>query len=296
MLAAGQEWCLTCGTAAPGRLRRRAGARAVLATVGLTLALTGGAVAASYAALSKDPVRRGDIALVVPAPPAPTPPPPPVAPPVAEEGTRTAAKTPTPRPKSTATVRDVAQRPATSTNAARDDAQQSSEPRLLDVASSSGALYDPLGRAQFVDGDPHDPKAVLDDDRQTSWAVTAGGLDALQVGYVVDLEQPTSLRYLELVTDTPGLRVEIYGADADVLPPQVTDSRWAKLKARDAVDLNEKEGNESGDGKEKITISDGAQKYRFLLVWATTPAPVQPPDPPSRTLRLFDLKIYGTPS
>lgn len=53
-----QDWCLECGTAAPGRLGGvRPGWRAVATTLGLTLVLVGGAGAASYAALSSDPER-----------------------------------------------------------------------------------------------------------------------------------------------------------------------------------------------------------------------------------------------
>ncbi|MBA2347491.1 MAG: hypothetical protein H0V81_04280, partial [Solirubrobacterales bacterium] len=50
-----QDWCLECGTAAPGRLAgARPGWRAVGTTLALTLVLVGGAGAASYAALSSD--------------------------------------------------------------------------------------------------------------------------------------------------------------------------------------------------------------------------------------------------
>lgn len=50
-----QDWCLECGTAAPGRLGGlRPGWRAVTTTLGLTLVLVAGAGAASYAALSSD--------------------------------------------------------------------------------------------------------------------------------------------------------------------------------------------------------------------------------------------------
>ncbi|MGI8731319.1 MAG: hypothetical protein ACR2LK_15295 [Solirubrobacteraceae bacterium] len=53
----GQDWCLECGTAAPGRLGARSGLRAAFAVVTVTLLLVGGAVTASYAALSNDAQR-----------------------------------------------------------------------------------------------------------------------------------------------------------------------------------------------------------------------------------------------
>ncbi|MGH2841413.1 MAG: hypothetical protein ACRDKY_11390, partial [Solirubrobacteraceae bacterium] len=56
-MVAGQDWCLECGTAAPGRLGARPGWRAAFTVVGLTLLLLVGAVAASYAALTGDAER-----------------------------------------------------------------------------------------------------------------------------------------------------------------------------------------------------------------------------------------------
>jgi hypothetical protein len=48
----GQDWCLECGRAAPGRLGARPGWRAAFTVVGLTLLLVCCAVIASYAALT----------------------------------------------------------------------------------------------------------------------------------------------------------------------------------------------------------------------------------------------------
>jgi len=53
-MQADQDWCLSCGTAAPGRLGGRPGWQTVNAVAALTLVLVTGAVAASYAALSGD--------------------------------------------------------------------------------------------------------------------------------------------------------------------------------------------------------------------------------------------------
>lgn len=246
----------------------------------------------SYAALSKDEVKKGDIAVptdVFVNAPAPEPP-------------KTAAKKPSKTATRKAPVKTVTAPPASSavskgsssgSTKTTTPTPKPDKPELIEIPKDAGALYDPFKRALFSDGDPHDPAAVYDDDRESSWGVTSNGEGDLQIGYVLDLKRDRSLRYLELLTDTPGFRAEIYGARADSLPPLVTDSVWAKLKIRDDVDGTNKEGGKAGDGKEKITLSDGAQKYRFLLIWATTPAPFTPPDPPSRTVRLFDLKLYG---
>src|SRR4051794_33670216 len=50
-----QDWCLQCGEAQPGRLAALPGKRAAATVIALTALIVGGAVAASYAALSDDP-------------------------------------------------------------------------------------------------------------------------------------------------------------------------------------------------------------------------------------------------
>ena len=54
----GQDWCLECGTAAPGRLGTRPGWRSAFTVVGLTTLLLTCAVVAAYAALTGDAERR----------------------------------------------------------------------------------------------------------------------------------------------------------------------------------------------------------------------------------------------
>src|SRR5690349_20630931 len=68
-LEAGQDWCLECGSAQPGRLGGRAGWRATLTVMAATTILALGAAAAAYAALSSDAQRDASAA----APPAAAP-------------------------------------------------------------------------------------------------------------------------------------------------------------------------------------------------------------------------------
>ncbi|MBW3652312.1 MAG: hypothetical protein KY433_01715 [Actinobacteria bacterium] len=60
----GQDWCLECGTAAPGRLGARPGWRAAFTVVGLTTLLLLCAVVAGYAALTSDAERSASTAPV----------------------------------------------------------------------------------------------------------------------------------------------------------------------------------------------------------------------------------------
>lgn len=64
-----QDWCLDCGTAAPGRLGARPGWRAAVTVACATLALVAASVAAAYAALTTDATQEA----AAPAPPVAAP-------------------------------------------------------------------------------------------------------------------------------------------------------------------------------------------------------------------------------
>src|SRR3954449_2948144 len=76
-LEPGQDWCLSCGTAA-GRIASRPGVRSAMTVFGLTALLVAGAVGASYAALREDqtvpPSQSAAAAKVAQAPPGTGPP------------------------------------------------------------------------------------------------------------------------------------------------------------------------------------------------------------------------------
>lgn len=264
--------------------------------VAVTLAVTGGAVAASYAALSDAPVKKGEILYpytVAQQPSAPTPTT--TAKPPATEASKPGKSS---KRSADGRYKPLAKAPLPSQAPAAKPAKADSKPKApefaaIKIPATAGALYDPAGRGTFLADDPHDPTAAYDDDNETSWAVTAGGEGDLLVGYVLDLKHARALRRLELLTDTPGFSVAIYGTESETLPAQVNDPGWVALKARDNVDGTAKEGGTVGDGEERITLADSSKKYRYVLLWFTKPAPVVAPDPPSRTVRLFDIKLYG---
>jgi len=309
-----QDWCLECGTAAPGRLGAlRPGWRAVSTTLALTLVLVGGAGAASYAALSTDanrealaaapadgtpvaqapPAVAAPAAPVVPAPgapagaaaPAPTPalpvapaPKPTPAPPADKK--MTAQVTPTPSTTSKAASSGSTPR-STSTAAGRRGAGTSA-----DGSSSADATLEPiaLGADAVSLYDPYgravkpgDPADTYDGDSTTTFSVGApdDGKE-LQVGVVIDLEAAKQVRGVEFTTTTPGARAEVYATDGSALPPDILDTRWDHPASRADVAR-----------KERIVFPKGGAKYRYVTLWFTTAAKGK------RRVGLTELKVLG---
>jgi hypothetical protein len=314
----GQDWCLECGTAAPGRLGARPGWRAAFTIVGLTLLLVCGAVLASYAALTSDAERTASaptagngnpVVAPAPAPAAPVAPSAPIqpgatgpgtTPPVTPGGTPVAPGAvpqtaphpviPTPHPvvpprAGAVPPAGAAKPPATvpPTGAKKPDAQQSASanltPQVIALKSDAAQTYDPAKRAGAEFG-PADN--AIDRELGTVWDVTvpADG-NPIGAGVLVDLGTPYALQSLRIATDTPGFRVELYGAVGKEVPADVLDKRWQHL-----TDAKHVASGEPIDLKGK----GDAPKYRQFLVYVTAPA--QPTDP---RVAISELQLRGTP-
>ena len=217
-MVAGQDWCLECGTAAPGRLSQRGGWRMASSVTGLTVLIASGIVAASYAALSSDskravsrpapvvaaaPVTTTPVVPVTPVKPV-NPPvtPPPVAPKTIKPGltpkvTPAPVATPTPAVTPTTTTPKATPKPT------------GPQPILLDTDAAS--TYDPANHPQGTFGDPSN---AIDQDPATAWTATLDANDKLGAGINIDLKSPHKVGFLRITTDTPGMAVRSTGRSA----------------------------------------------------------------------------------
>jgi hypothetical protein len=300
-MEADQDWCLTCGTAAPGRLGERPGWRAASTVIALTLLLVLGAIGAGYAALTGDPQQKA----ATPAAAAPqtqaqvTPPAATAAPPAATQAqpttpaatakpkklpkvhtptsgsTQGSPVTPTPTPTpttstpSTSTPTGTGTTPTTTTPA-------DTGPQPIDLNGDAGTIYDPYGRVKASG----EATRALDGDATTSWYVDPKDPQQIAVGYAVDLGKLQGIREIKLQTPTAGFRMEVYATDEPELPPDILDTRWSHITNVSKVGAKD-------DGKQTIVLGAGTTKYRNVLLWFT-----QPPTDGSR-LRLAELELLG---
>jgi hypothetical protein len=281
-LVAGQDWCLECGTAVPGRLGARPGWRAALTVVALTGLLVTGAAAAAYAALTSE-ARREAAAPPPPAAapiqaqaPAPEPPPPaakPVDPPAAgdEPAPPPADDTPDAPPAD-----DAAVAPAPITgggssggDSGSDDGGGESEATLIDVPASRASTYDPDGVGGDDVGDADD---AVDGKRSTAWEAPVGEDGLVGMGIALDLGRKRDVSRLEMLADTPGFTVDVYGSKARRRPPAQDDPGWKRLDTARDVGL-----------KQDLDL-DG--EYRHILVWVRE----QPAD---ATVAIAELRLFG---
>jgi hypothetical protein len=316
----GQDWCLECGTAAPGRLGSRPGWRAAFTVVGLTLLLVCGAVLASYAALTSDaertaskPTAGNGNPIVAATPPAAAPAAPiqpgatgpgttpPVATPAPTLPTPGAGPTtsvhpiPTPRPVIPPTAKSIvpqsAGSPGTPSKGSATPPSAATKPGGPAQQSESANVAPQvikLRSATTYDpakraGAEFGPAANAIDGRLGSvWDVTvpADG-KPVGAGLLVDMGSPHALQSLRIATSTPGFRAELYGAVDKATPADVLDKRWQHLT----------DGRSVSNGETIDLKGRGeAPKYQLFLVYVTVPAELTDP-----RVAISELQLVGTP-
>jgi hypothetical protein len=253
---AAQDWCLQCGRGAPGSLETHAAAWRSGATVlAATAILAIGAAAAAYAALSKGNATPRVVRTTVAqsAPPAATTPagsavaPGAAATPPSGLGTPTTVKpllpgaavkppkipltTATPKATTTPTLTSGTGTTKSSTTApATSGGASSGEPKpsaiLLDT--NAAATYNPYS---YPPSDFGDPSLAIDGETATAWTAQVDPAVAPRMaeGLVIDLKSSRRLSALVLVTTTPGMTIQVYGANGQTLPSSITDHAWVKL-------------------------------------------------------------------
>lgn len=297
-MLAEQDWCLECGTAAPGRLGERPGWRLGAIVLVLTLLLVGGASVAGYAAVTGDAERETaaqnpepgtPVPAQVPQPPAPerptSEPPEPVA--VEPEPTtdpQPDLSTPDDSFDDSPNIDPVTPLPDVTPNPSPDvgvddpagDATGGSEAVELSpftIRKAGLEVYNPYERAGAEFGDPED--ALNTGDPFFDVTVPADG-EPIGAGLKVDLGAVREVREITFRTTTPGMGLEIYGvANGN---PTGLRAGWRLL---DEPELTA--------GQRDVTVTfDEPKRVRRLVLWFTTPSS---PDDPRASLGR--LKVLG---
>jgi hypothetical protein len=290
---AGQDWCLQCGAGAPGSLDGggpswRSAAVILTATAVLVL----GAAAAAFAALDKEgaPTAHRTIVAVAQTPAAvaptpttpvtPTPTPttpgaiaptpnaseaPPATNPLTSTGSANPPKIPltAPTPKSSGTTTTPSKTNESSgtttpspTGESGSGTTTGSQPVAITLDPDAASTYNPYGYPASEFGDP---SLAIDGDTSTAWTAQVNPAVAPRMaeGLVIDLKSSRRLSAVGLVTSTPGMSVQVYGANGSTPPTSITDPAWIQLSPY----LVEKKHND------RIKLQNSAKAFRFITLW-----------------------------
>jgi len=312
---AGQDWCLECGTAAPGRIGERPGGRAALTIAGVVMALVLSAGVAAYAALSTDAARQTQgadpngqpLQAQVPAAPGPgaatnTPPGAPAVPtPLPPGGTGDGGQIPTPAPATGGETGAPAPVPssgggggAPSPAPAGGGGSPGGSSGGSGGAPATGpvgpiALAPGAGAVQFLnegerpeDARFGDPTKAYDGSDASVWtaSVPAGRQD-FGLGLAFSLERPRDVRSVTLNLDgREGFSVKVFGSGATAIPPDMLDRRWKEIGS----DANVRDGD-------RVSL-DADGPIRHVLV-RITEAPALTGDADRTGVSIAEVRLRG---
>ncbi len=283
-MAVGQDWCLQCGAGAPGSLGTPSW-RSAATVVGAVAVLALGAAAAAVAALSKGtakaPVVVKTVAQAPPAtPPAPatpgttpttpgllgttpkaTLPPGTVKPPkipltaaTPKASETTATTTPSSEAKTTTTPTSTTPSSGSSTSGETTNEESQQSAILLDTNAAN--TYNPYGYPASGFGDP---SLAIDGDTSTAWTAQVNPVTAPKMaqGLLIDLKAKQKVAVLELITSTPGMTVQAYGANGHTAPASITDPAWIPLSAPTVAKKKHL----------RLALRDSSREFTFITLW-----------------------------
>jgi len=250
--------------------------------LGATLLLVAGAATAAYAAWGKGTTTHRVVAVVVqspasgattPAPAAPgaaTPVPPKNLgiPTTIKPSTSTvkppkiplAATTPTAAAKTSPAATNNTTTPSTTTGASNTSEASPTatapQPTAIPLDTNAAATYNPYAYPASRFGDP---SLAVDGDTSTGWTAQVDPAVAPRMaeGLVIDLKSARKLSALGLVSSTPGMTVQVYGANGKTLPASITDPVWVHLSPTQVAK----------NKHTQIKLGHSTEPFRFVTLW-----------------------------
>lgn len=279
-MSADQDWCLQCGAGAPGSLGTPSW-RSSVVVLGAAAVLVLGAAAAAVAALSKGAARAHVVTTTVAQASAPT-----ATTPAGGVTSTTpgalgstareraglglgttkppkiplTAVTPKASEKTTATTTTSSSETRTSTTPSStptgEKTSEESQQSAILLDTNAASTYNPYGYPATGFGDP---SLAIDGDHSTAWTAQVNPATAPKMaeGLLIDLRATQKVAVLELITSTPGMSVQVYGANGHTAPASITDPAWIPLSPPEVAKRKHL----------RISLRDATKAFTFITLW-----------------------------
>jgi hypothetical protein len=157
-------------------------------------------------------------------------------------------------------------------------------PAALLLDTDAASTYNPYNYPATNFGDP---SLTIDGDTGTGWSaqVNPATAPAMAEGVVIDLKSPKKLSAVKLVTSTPGLTLQIYGANTTTAPASITDKAWVPISH--SLTIRKR--------RARLTLKTQGKAYRFVVVWISgaPESSVGTPEAPGK-VTLNEIELFPT--
>ncbi len=178
--------------------------------------------------------------------------------------------------------------PSTTTPKAAEGTPPASEPQPASIMldTNAASTYNPYNYPASSFGDP---SLAIDGEASTGWTaqVEPGVAPKMAEGLAIDLKAPRRVSALTLLTTSPGMTVQVYGANGSALPTSITDPAWVQLSPY----FVEKKKHV------RIKLRHSAKAFRFVVLWISgaPPASVGTPQAPGHVI-VNELELFPAKS
>jgi hypothetical protein len=166
------------------------------------------------------------------------------------------AKIPLTTPVAKTTVPATA--PTVTTPAATGGASPSEEakPAAILLDTNAASTYNPYSYPASIFGDP---SLTIDGDTTTGWTaqVNPASAPSMAVGVLISLHAKQKVASLELITSTPGMSVQVYGAVGQTVPASITDPAWTPLTGYLVIKKRHVH----------MSLRDAKKAFTFITLW-----------------------------
>ena len=130
------------------------------------------------------------------------------------------------------------------------------QPSAILLDTNAASTYNPY---KYPEAGFGDPALAIDQEVATAWTaqVQPSSAPLMAAGLLVDLNTPTRLGSVKLITMTPGMTVQIYGASGSQAPTAITEPGWTPLSASHVLKKK----------SSQLKLNTGGKSFRFLVVW-----------------------------
>lgn len=158
--------------------------------------------------------------------------------------------TPTTTTPATTTTPGAAGEGATGTSTAGE------APSALTLDTNAAATYNPYNYPASYFGDP---SLAIDGEPSTGWTAQVNPAVAPKMaeGLVIDLKTAQKLSKVVLLTSTPGMTVQVYGANGAKLPSSITSKAWVPLSR--SMEVTKK--------PQTLKLKDSTSAFRYITLW-----------------------------